>query len=335
VNEEKGAKSMSLHRPSLWLHNETIDWLAHTSEPFPIELHDSIMPRIEKITKANLKPKPFTQTPGPKIARWEKRPTHVTDDQPKSDPGTQEIPPKKTDDASLTDQDKRYLQLQASYANMAKQLDSTRQVAELSQASSQPSNVPSTTVAQLKPDTTEPVDTVSRAAIPPASAPQASKVDAQSLIDVRPAPPPAPVAPDPKEVTPETGELSSTKPDAASDCAKPDMPSDHRQPGSPLIIPMRVSPMESPDDSATAIVESSPEPVEDEDQDDLSKLDWNALADRHYQACAEVHQKTKELYQAQNKAMRLAKRMKTMQNAQGSAPLQAGAPADIQMEMCD
>ena len=56
VADDKGAKGMSLHRTSLWLHSETIDWLARTSEAFPVELHDSIMPRIEKITKANLKP---------------------------------------------------------------------------------------------------------------------------------------------------------------------------------------------------------------------------------------------------------------------------------------
>ena len=286
------------------------------------------MPRIEQITKSNLKAKPFTQTPGPKLARWEKRPTHATDEQPKSDPGTQQIPSKKTDDASLADQDKRYLLLQASYAKMAKKPDPTNQVAEPSQASSPPSNAPVTAVAQPKPDTSEPVNTVSGAVIPPASAPPASKVGAQKMLDVRTAPPPAPVAPDPKEVTPETGELASVKVDATSDSAKPDMPGDHPQPGATLIIPMRASPTESSDDSATAIVESSPEPTQDEDQDDLSKLDWNALADRHYQACAEVHQKTKELCQAQNKAMRLAKRMKTMQNAQGSAPFQAGTPAD-------
>ena len=77
------------------------------------------------------------------------------------------------------------------------------------------------------------------------------------MLDVRTAPPPAPVAPDPKEVTPETGELSSVKVDATSDSANPDMPGDHPQPGAPLIIPMRASPTESSDDSATAIVESS------------------------------------------------------------------------------
>ena len=218
---------------------------------------------------------------------------------------------------------------------MAKKPDSTNQVAEPSQASSPPANAPVTAVAQPKPDTSEPVNTVSGAAIPPASAPPASKVGAQKMLDVRTAPPPAPVAPDPKEVTPETGELSSVKVDATSDSAKPDMPGDHPQPGATLIIPMRVSPTESSDDSATAIVESSPEPAHDEGQYDLSKLDWNALADRHYQACAEVHQKTKGLCQAQNKAMRLAKRMKTMQNAQGSAPFQEGTPADVHMEMID
>ena len=111
-----------------------------------------------RFTKSNRKAKPFTQTPGPKLARWEKRPTHATEEQPKSDPGTQRIPPKKTDDASLADQDKRYLLLQASYANMAKKPDPTNQVAEPSQASSPPSNAPVTAVAQPKPDTSEPVN---------------------------------------------------------------------------------------------------------------------------------------------------------------------------------
>ena len=95
------------------------------------------------------------------------------------------------------------------------------------------------------------------------------------------------------------------------------------------------SPPRRHQESGTAIVASSPEPAQDEDQDDLSQLDWNALADRHYEACVEVHQKTKELSRAQNKAMRLAKRMKTMQNAQGSAPFQARTPADVHMEMID
>ena len=335
VAEEKGAKSMSLHRTSLWLHSETIDWLAQTGEAFPKELHDSIMPRIEQSSKANPKPKPFTQTPGPKLARWEKRPTHATEEQPKAAPGAKDIPPKKTDDASLADQDKRYLLLQANNANMAKKPDSTHQAAEPPQTSSSSTNAPVTAVAQPKPDTSEPVNTASGPATPPASAPPASKVGAQKMLDVRTAPPPTPVAPDPKEVTPETGELSSVKVDATSDPAKPDMPGDRPQPGATFEIPMQVSPTETSDESGTAIVASSPEPAQDEDQDDLSQLDWNALADRHYEACVEVHQKTKELSRAQNKAMRLAKRMKTMQNAQGSAPFQARTPADVHMEMID
>ena len=48
------------------------------------------MPRIEQITKANPKLKPYAQTSGPKLGRWEKRPMHEKEEKPKPDPGIQE-----------------------------------------------------------------------------------------------------------------------------------------------------------------------------------------------------------------------------------------------------
>ena len=98
---------------------------------------------------------------------------------------------------------------------------------------------------------------------------------------------------------------------------------------------LRPSPKEPSEQSDTEIVESSPEPAQDEDQDDLAGLDWKTLTDRHYQACAEVHKKTKELCRAQNKAMRLAKRMKIMQDAQDNAPAQVDTPSDDHMGTLD
>ena len=227
----------------------------------------------------------------------------------------------QTDDRYLARGQRKALPTAAgSYANMAKKPDSTNQAAEPSQASSPPSNAPMPGEARPKPGTPTPVNTVTSVATPPASVPPDSTVSAQKMLDVRTEPPQVPVTSDPKEVTPETGELSSIKVDATHDPAVDGRPSNRPVPGTMHIIPMRASPKEPSDQSDTEIVDSSPEPAQDEDQDDLSEMDWETLTDRHYQACAEVHQKTKELCRAQNKAMRLAKRMKTMQNAQGNAP---------------
>jgi hypothetical protein len=139
VNDDKGAKSMSLHRTSLWLHSETIEWLARTSEAFPIKLRDTIMPRIEQITKANPKLKPYAQTSGPKLGRWEKRPMHEKEEKPKPDPGIQEKAPKQTTDTSLEDKERRYLLLQAAMQTWPRNLTQrTRQLSRLKRVAHHP-----------------------------------------------------------------------------------------------------------------------------------------------------------------------------------------------------
>jgi hypothetical protein len=139
VNDDKGAKSMSLHRTSLWLHSETIEWLARTSEAFPIKLRDTIMPRIEQITKANPKLKPYAQTSGPKLGRWEKRPMHEKEEKPKPDPGIQEKAPKQTTDTSLEDKERRYLLLQAAMQTWPRNLTQrTRQPSRLRRVAHHP-----------------------------------------------------------------------------------------------------------------------------------------------------------------------------------------------------
>ena len=153
------------------------------------------------------------------------------------------------------------------------------------------------------------------------------------MADVRPATPPAPAAPDPKEVTPETGELSSVKPSDASDQATQGTSANLHPPASPFQIPMELSPTESPEASvATAVIESSPE---QEEGDDITLLDLGELTARHFAALAEVQQKSQELFEAQNRAWRLTKRMRTMQTAQASLVPHAVARLDIPMERCD
>jgi len=88
-----------------------------------------------------------------------------------------------------------------------------------------------------------------------------------------------------------------------------------------------------------AVIESSPE---QEECDDIAQLDIRELSARHYEALAEVQQKSdelqrksEELFQAQSRAWRLTKKLKTMQSAQTSLTSPAEAMSGIQMEKCD
>ena len=191
-----------------------------------------------------------------------------------------------------------------------------------------------------KQTTSDSADTAAPATEPNATDRLEKKIEAQTLADVRPATPPAPAAPDPKEVTPETAELSSVKPGGTSDQATQETSTNLHPPASPIQIPMEVSPAESPEISdTTAVIESSPE---QEEGDDITQLDWSELIARHFAAMMEVRrkyeelqQKSQELSEAQNRAWRLAKRMRTMQTAQASPAPHAVARPDIPMERCD
>ena len=266
--EEKGVKTIGLHRTSLWLHEDTIEWLAETNEPFPPELRATIMPRLQKrLPKSQAKPPAKTQaSPAPKAVRWEKRPTVEADKQPAGGPDTSEAQPAQATTTDLNDSERLYLQIQASYAAMCKASNPTGQPptdqqsktpdAETShdkhaQASAGP--LPDATM-HPKQVTSNSADTTAPATEPNAADRLEKKIEAQTLADVRPATPPAPAAPDPKEVTPETGELSSVKPDGTSDQATQGMSTNLHPPASPFQIPMEVSPAESPEISDTTAV---------------------------------------------------------------------------------
>ena len=347
--EEKGVKTIGLHRTSLWLHEETIEWLAETNEAFPPELRDSIMPRVRKrLPKSQAKPPGKTQaSPAPKTVRWEKRPTVETDSQPAQDPDTHEAQPAQSTTTDLNDSERLYLHIQASsYAAMcnasnpagrppidqqSKAPDAETGNDKHDQASTVP---PPDVTMHSKQVTTDSADTTAPATEPNATDRPEKKIEAQTLADIRPATPPAPTAPDPQEVTPETGELSSVKPSDASDQATQGTTANLHPPASPFQIPMELSPTESPDASvATAVIESSPE---QEEGDDITQLDMSELTARHFAALAEVQQKSQELFEAQNRAWRLTKRMRTMQTAQASLVPPAVARPDIPiMERCD
>ena len=67
VNDDN---TIPLWRTTLWLHEETIQWLAETGEPYPTELRDEIQPRINQLKpsqhakRAQPPPPPLSQPGG-------------------------------------------------------------------------------------------------------------------------------------------------------------------------------------------------------------------------------------------------------------------------------
>ena len=69
VNEDK---TIPLRRTTLWTHDETIQWLAETGEPYPQELRDELQPRIDQL-KSSQHGKRALPPPPPLPTRWTER----------------------------------------------------------------------------------------------------------------------------------------------------------------------------------------------------------------------------------------------------------------------
>ena len=69
VNDDN---TIPLWRTTLWTHEETIQWLAETGEPYPTELRDEIQPRINQL-KSSQHAKRAQPPPPPLPTRWTER----------------------------------------------------------------------------------------------------------------------------------------------------------------------------------------------------------------------------------------------------------------------
>ena len=69
VNEDN---TIPLWRTTLWTHEETIQWLAETGEPYPQELRDELQPRIDQL-KPSQHAKRALPPPPPVPTRWAER----------------------------------------------------------------------------------------------------------------------------------------------------------------------------------------------------------------------------------------------------------------------
>jgi hypothetical protein len=266
VQEEQGLRTISICRESLWLHENTIAWLAETNESFPPELHDVITQRLQKRGKSGSQAKYPNQTQASKGVRWEKRSGTATDaqeGQSRPVPAAQASQPAAD---SLQDRDEMYIRMQATFQAMQAQYHDNNAVSPpvteqkpteaAAAASDAKDNAENQAPAASPQGASAPSNAAANAAAVAAN-PQAEpsqkdlqlpKIGAQKLAGVRPETPPAPKASEPsepKEVTPETGVLSSAESNNAAP-TQPDNQGAQRRHEAAFNIPMKLSPTEPP-----------------------------------------------------------------------------------------
>ena len=208
VNEDN---TIPLWRTTLWTHDETIQWLAETGEPYPQELRDELQPRIDQL-KSSQHAKRALPPPPPLPTRWTERSAakqpvqKMQADAPQDPKCTQSTP------QQVADRERQHMELQSiiHQANQQTLADSrpaaTRQTQKPANllAASQQSTDNAATAASSNPST----GVVAEAPTPQQSKPP-DKISAQSLFHRRPGPPSALPANKAQTDTPGTGVLSS------------------------------------------------------------------------------------------------------------------------------
>ena len=109
TNEDK---TIPLRRTTLWTHDETIQWLAETGEPYPQELRDELQPRIDQL-KSSQHGKRALPPPPPLPNRWTERPAAKQPVQKMQAEGS--LDPKSTQSTpqQVADRERQYMELQS------------------------------------------------------------------------------------------------------------------------------------------------------------------------------------------------------------------------------
>ena len=324
-------KTIPLYRTTLWRHASIIQWLAETGEAYPPELRGEIQPRIDQLKS----PQPARQKQPPqppRPTRWQERPDRRQEKPAtQASQGSQDPQMSNPSPQEQVEHEKRYMELQAVVASMGQ-----RALAESRPAAAQPGATPDTTKAQPAPPQEDAGTHLQPGTPHDEKARGPTTINAQSLAEVRPEPPPSPATEEPKEDAPGTGELSTHVHDHL-DASQPVQPKQRQQ---PLTIEVRrgaspaPSPTESPDTlaSETVVVSS---PAEDPEED-INSLDYATLQNRQMVALETVQDLTARLAKAHDIFGRITKRLKTMQEECHEPPTPPAAPLeDITMEGLD
>ena len=148
---DDGYGPLALHRTSMWMHEDTITWLARTGKPYPQALHTLMEPHIHAVRTRlyGQRQLPVTEQSN----RKQERPP-ADSDQPvrqcQPPPPLQRVKPLtgSTLTGNLnTNHDKNYMRLQEFFLDIAAPAPAEAQTQEVSQYQSLPSKLPCSAVA--------------------------------------------------------------------------------------------------------------------------------------------------------------------------------------------
>ena len=341
VNDDN---TIPLWRTTLWLHEDTIQWLAETGESYPPELRDEIQPRLNQ-----LKPSQHAKCHNLRLHR--NQPGGRTELQQNSRYKHYKKPLHRTRRVLRT-RHNRWLIENGNIWNcnlsLLKQTNGRWQTADQripNKPKNQPICWPLVNKAQTTlqpPYQTNPSTGVAAEAPAPQESNRPPKVSAQSLFSQRPGPPSTPPTSKSKTDTPGTGVLSSDSQPATHNKGEEQQQPQEEQSAVDNDTPTEESlpadtPNESPETQATdTVVASSPEPTSESRQNvDLAAADIPTLQNMEKAACERVAFHETRLASAREHLTRIKKRLKRMQDGQSPGTPQASPVADLEMEIID
>ena len=109
--------TVSLYRTSMWLHEETIKWLAETGAQYPPALRPDIQPRIDAIRNWQQGRRQPPTPPQPN--RWQERKPESSDNRTSHDPTPSGPQPVKLSPRSMVANDQLYMELQKDFLEIA------------------------------------------------------------------------------------------------------------------------------------------------------------------------------------------------------------------------
>lgn len=213
---ERDDKTVSLYRTSMWLHEETIQWLATTGEQYPVALRSDIQPRLDAIRNRQQGRRQPPTPPQP--TRWQERNKESRGDQASHEPAPPRIQAIKLSPRHMVDNEKTYMELQKEFLEIA------QTVPQPNKPLSQPARVSQPAAEAEKPRSSKQKAPEGSSKPPKKSSKEPAKIEAGAVAAQRPAPPMPTTVPSSRTDAPGTGEPSTLSPDHEAQQAQPQAP---------------------------------------------------------------------------------------------------------------
>ena len=190
--------TLSLYKTSMWMHEDTIKWLAETGAQYPPALRPRTQPRIDAIR--NWQQGRRQPPPPPQPNRWQERKSEKSDNPAAQDPMPSRPQPVKLSPRNMVADDQLYMDLQEAFLEIASSAPTPKGCSSHSARASQAAagEEHSKPPKQKSPENTAKVKKRSK---------KAARVEAGRIAAQRPTPPV------PKEAVKEATEPDKTSPE--------------------------------------------------------------------------------------------------------------------------